>query len=422
MAQQQTSDAVNRLFQAVLPSAMADMSDGQLLGEFVDRRDGVAFATLLRRHGPMVMGVCRRLLQNHHDAEDAFQATFLVLARRAVTICPRNMLANWLFGVARQTARKARTLSLKHRERERQVAELPEPAAPAPNDSPDLRSALDQELSRLPERYRVVIVLCDLEGKTRREAARYLGCPEGSVSSRLSRAREMLAGRLTRQGLMVPAGLVATVLAQESSAAVPISLVSSTVEVGLAVAVGRIVTTAAPAPVMSLTQGVLKTMFLSKIKLASMMVFATAAVVLGGSRIAYQPARASASQPEPVVSEPAAQADDPAPRKGKELENELRRQARVREYELQIARARELLLKEELKVKNDKILDLATKLEVADLEGLLHREGAKQRGEELKRFKIAAEARELLLKELVREKDKEIERLRQENEKLKGRK
>ena len=178
-------------------------TDAQLLEAFIERRSEQAFAALLARHGPMVLGVCRRILRNHHDAEDAFQATFLVLARKAASIVPRPMLANWLYGVACRTALKAGAMLGRRRTRERQVIAMPEPAA-HPELFNQLEPILDQELSRLADKYRAAVVLCDLEGKSRKEAARALGIVEGTLSSRLTKARRLLAKRLARQGIIVP--------------------------------------------------------------------------------------------------------------------------------------------------------------------------------------------------------------------------
>src|SRR5262249_9000835 len=147
------------------------LSDGQLLEDFAVRRDEAALAALVRRHGPMVWGTVRRLLDNYHDAEDAFQATFLVLARKAASLRPREMVANFLYGVARQTALKRRATAARRKGRERQVATLPEPAAADRELRCDLLFLLDEELTRLPDKYRALIVLCDLEGMTRKEAA-----------------------------------------------------------------------------------------------------------------------------------------------------------------------------------------------------------------------------------------------------------
>ena len=143
---------------------MGALSDEQLLDRFVDRREGAVFEAIVRRHGPMVWGVCRRVLRDHHDAEDAFQATFLVLARKAASIMPRERLGNWLYGVAYQTASKARAMRAKRWRREAQVPDMPEPMAVPDHRRDDLAEALDRELSGLPEKYRTPIILCDLEG------------------------------------------------------------------------------------------------------------------------------------------------------------------------------------------------------------------------------------------------------------------
>jgi RNA polymerase sigma factor (sigma-70 family) len=165
--------------------AMGVFSDGQLLDRFVARREGAVFEAIVHRHGPMVWGVCRRVLRDHHDAEDAFQATFLVLARKAASVMPREKVGNWLYGVACQTAMKARVTKAKRRGRESQAPDVPEPEAVREGPLHDLLPELDRELSRLPEKYRVPIVLCELEGKTHREAAEQLGWPIGTVSGRL---------------------------------------------------------------------------------------------------------------------------------------------------------------------------------------------------------------------------------------------
>src|SRR5207244_9573709 len=158
----------------------------------------------------------------HQDAEDAFQATFLVLVRRAGSILPRDMVSNWLYGVARQTSLKARAMAAKRRSRERQAMLMAKPESVPSNLASDLPSLLDQELSRLPDKYRVAIVLCDLEGKTRKEAARQLGLPAGTLSARLARGRVLLAKGLARRGLGVSGGGGAAVVSRgDASARVP---------------------------------------------------------------------------------------------------------------------------------------------------------------------------------------------------------
>jgi RNA polymerase sigma factor (sigma-70 family) len=260
----QMNGFIQHLRRAVLLPDGAGMTDGQLLEDYISRCDEAALAALVRRHGPMVWGVCRRVLRNYHDAEDAFQATFLVLVRRAASIASRKLVANWLYGVAHQTALKARATAAKKNMRERQVTEMPEPAGVEQELSNDLQPLLDQELSRLPDKYRGVIVLCDLEGKTRTEAARQLGCAEGTVASRLARARIMLAKRLTGRGVALSGGALAAVLSKNAaSAGVPAAVVMSTIKAANLFAAGQAVISS---KVAALAEGVVKAMFVTKIK------------------------------------------------------------------------------------------------------------------------------------------------------------
>jgi RNA polymerase sigma factor (sigma-70 family) len=283
-----TSKAVQHLRRTVLLQDGAGLPDGELLACFVERRDDAAFAALVRRHGPMVWGVCRRLL-SHHDAEDAFQAAFLVLCRKAASIVPRSMVANWLYGVAHQTALQARRTAARRGARERQVADMPEPAVVEQDLWNDLQPLLDRELTRLPDKYRVVIVLCDLEGKSRKEAAQQLGCPEGTVASRLTRARSMLARRLARHGLAVGGGALATMLSRNvASAGVPAPVACATLKAASLLAAGQAAATGViPAQVAALTEGVLKTMLLSRLKIATALLLLFA-VLLGGAGMIYQ--------------------------------------------------------------------------------------------------------------------------------------
>ena len=151
--------------------AVGMLSDGQLLDRFVERNDPSAFEAIVERYGPLVWGVCRRVLRHHHDAEDAFQATFQVFARRAASILLRDRLGNWLYGVAYQTAMKARATRVRRRARERPACEMTEPEAVTDEHAEELLSWLDREVARLPEKYRMPIILCELEGKTHRQAA-----------------------------------------------------------------------------------------------------------------------------------------------------------------------------------------------------------------------------------------------------------
>jgi RNA polymerase sigma factor (sigma-70 family) len=258
---------LHSLRRTMLRTAGAEVSDAQLLGDFLERGEEDAFAALLRRHGPMVMGVCRRLLRHHHDAEDAFQATFLVLARKARTIMPREMLSNWLYGVAYRTALEARRVCARHRAREQPVADPPERQGRGPEDMSDLRQILDRELSALPDRYRVLLVLCELEGKSRKEASQLLGLPAGTLSSRLARGKQLLAKRLRRHGLALSGGLAATLLCNGKALAhVPGALAASTAKAATLAAAGRAGAAGlVPTQVTALMEGVLKTMLLNKL-------------------------------------------------------------------------------------------------------------------------------------------------------------
>jgi RNA polymerase sigma factor (sigma-70 family) len=274
--------ALEQLRHRLFPRAVAETPDGQLLDSFVTQGDQVAFEALVRRHGPMVLGVCQRVLRQAEDAEDAFQAAFLVLARKAGSVRPREQVGNWLYGVAYRTALKSRTAAARRRARERQVRLMTEEAVPPVRVECDWQPLLDQELHRLPARFRAAVVLCDLEGKSRKEVAQELGVPEGTLSAHLARARRLLAKRLTRQGVVLAAGGVAVLFAENAApAAVPSSLVISTVQAAAFGAAGE----AAAAGVISgqvatLTEGVLRAMFLSKLQLAIVALFVVA--VAGG--------------------------------------------------------------------------------------------------------------------------------------------
>ncbi len=292
-----------QLRQAVLWRDADGMPDELLLRHFIDRRDERAFTALVLRHGPMVLGVCRRVLCDAHDAEDAFQATFLVLARKAAAIGKPQLLGNWLYGVAYRTALEAHGKARRRRSREKQVKDMPHPAAPEGDrreaEREELAALLDRELERLPERYRVPVVLCELQGRSRREVARRLGVPEGTLSSRLAAARKTLARRLARHGLAVSAGALTAALAPAATragpAGLPAALVLGTVRAAAGLTAGQAV---ASAHVTELMEGVLRAMFLRKIKVALAVVLAVA--LAGGGMVTY---RIAASPP---VAGPAA--------------------------------------------------------------------------------------------------------------------
>jgi len=188
--------------------------DEQLLARFVARQDDEAFAQLVRRHGPTVLRVCQAVLRNTQDAEDAFQATFIVLARKAASLAQPELLANWLYRVARRAAQHARARVAKQCARERAGGD-PELGIPQCPIELDWRRTLDEELSRLPDKYQAPLVLCYLEGKTSAEAAAALRCPLRTMERRLSEARQLLRSRLTRHGLTLTAAMLASLLAQQ---------------------------------------------------------------------------------------------------------------------------------------------------------------------------------------------------------------
>src|SRR6516164_4060478 len=208
-----SSWAIQPARSAPAPTCADDVSDGHLLDLFIRHKDESAFAALVRRHGHMVLGVCQRILANSHDAEDCFQAAFLVLVRKATTIQPREMVGNWLYGVAYRTALEAKKMAARRRNREKKKFGMRRPEAD-PDRWQELRPLLDEELSRLSDKYRFVLIACDLEGHTRKEVAGALDLPEGTVASRLARARAMLAKRLKRRNLAMSATALAAILAE----------------------------------------------------------------------------------------------------------------------------------------------------------------------------------------------------------------
>ncbi len=248
------------------PLARDGITDAQLLDRFLTARDEAAFRTVVNRHAPMVYGVCRRVLGNHHDAEDAFQATFLVLARRAGAAC-RERLGPWLHGIALRTALKARVAASRRRAHECRAAQqrpvLVEPPAP----TAELGPVLDEEIRRLPADLQCAVLLCDLRGYSRRRAARLLGCPESTLSSRLAVARRRLARQLSRRGVApCLTGL---------AAAVPLSLAQQTTRIALRRAAE------VPFAVAALTDEVIRAMTLPRKTLLAALALTT--VLVGGT-------------------------------------------------------------------------------------------------------------------------------------------
>jgi RNA polymerase sigma factor (sigma-70 family) len=310
MATSHLRRVIQTLRRATLHHEEAGLTDGQLLESYVSCRKEAAFAALVRLHGPMVWGVCRRVLRSHQDAEDAFQATFLVLVRKAASVVPRQMVANWLYGVAHQTALKARATTARRGARERQVTLMPEPALEKQELWDDLQPLLDQELSRLPDKYRAVVALCDLEGRTRKEAARQLHLPEGTVASRLATARAMLAKRLGRHGLGVSGAALAAVLSQQAaSASVPLSMAYSTIKAASVFAAGPATATClVSGKAVALAEGVLKTMLLTKLKIATAVLVVIAVLGAGATALTQ---RVLAEKPAALASRERERAEVP---------------------------------------------------------------------------------------------------------------
>jgi RNA polymerase sigma factor (sigma-70 family) len=293
---------------------VAGLSDSQLLERFTSRRSEEAepaFAALVARHGPMVFSVCQGSLGNTHDAEDAFQATFVVLARKAGSLWKPELLGPWLHGVASHSARRLKEKNTRRRRHEAEAAmsgKLPEAHAEqharaiAQTDEIDI---LHQEIERLPGRYRTAIVLCDLEGLTHEEAARRLGRPVGTISARLSRARQRLRGRLSRRGLALPAGIIATAAGTSSARAMPAALVGSTTRIAMIASAG-LTAGVVPASIASLSDGVLKSMLLARVKLIS-----AAALFFGATATSVAVFAQQREQPQVAPAAVAARAPQP---------------------------------------------------------------------------------------------------------------
>ena len=297
---------VGHLRHLLNPQAAGDQTDGQLLERFLAHREEAAFAAVVQRHGPLVLGLCRRLLGNVHDAEDAFQATFLVLARRANGLDRRGSLAGWLYGVAYRIAVRARLQAARRRAYERQAVPMtasgnaPDPAGP------ELRQILDEELNRLPEKYRSPLVLCYLEGKTQAEAAQQLRWPLGTVRGRVARARDLLRRRLERRGLALTSGMLGALLAPDVvSAAVPAPVLQATVKAALLAATGRAAAAGLSAAVHQLGEAALREAALGRRRLLLGVCLALAVAGTGVGIIARQAfQKAGPSRPEATVTQP----------------------------------------------------------------------------------------------------------------------
>jgi RNA polymerase sigma factor (sigma-70 family) len=295
MPDEEMHAVVEFIHSLVVAPDLASQTDTELLQRFLANRDANAFQALVRRHGPMVLALCGRMLRNPQDAEDAFQAAFLIFVRKAASIAKPELLGNWLYGVAFRTARAARAAAEKRRVKEAEAVPREQLAQESPWQ--ELQPFLDRELNRLPAKYRIPLVLCHLEEKSRQEAARTLGLPEGTLSSRLARGRALLAQRLTR---WCPSVAGAVLLAGLGKQALAAPLVQATTRAGLAVLAGQPINSGlVSAEVAFLSHAVLRSLFMTKLKLA-------AAVLCVGSLLACAVGLAASRGFGPVDDSPVA--------------------------------------------------------------------------------------------------------------------
>ncbi len=293
---------------------IGELTDGQLLERFATHGTEAAefaFAAIVERHGPMVLRVCRSALRDRHLADDAFQATFLVLAQKARSLWVNDSLGPWLHRVAHRIATKARHSEARRREHERRAAALSPRYAREPDNWNEQAALLHEEIDRLSERFRTPIVLCDMQGLTHEKAARHLGWPVGTVKSRLARAREILRGRLSRRGLDLHAGLLIAAKGPATavpavSCVMPASLAESTVSGATALASGKATAGAISAGVIYLIEQGLKTMYWNKLKIASIALFFSGAVAATTAGVLAQSGNRSKSKPVDQFDRPAA--------------------------------------------------------------------------------------------------------------------
>jgi RNA polymerase sigma factor (sigma-70 family) len=287
-------------------------SDAELLHSFLAQRDETAFRQLMQRHGRMVLSVCQRVLGQREDAEDAFQAVFLILARNAASICKRASLASWLHGVAYRTSLKARAKMSKRRRHEQHAAKAESTQHDRDLALQELQAVLTEEVARLAEKHRAPFVLCCLEGMSRSEAAQQLGWKEGTVSGRLAVARKRLQARLERRGITLAAALCAVAVGSAEAAAPPL-LMRTTLEAALYIAAGQAATGIVSAPVAALVEGASRALFFSKFKLAGLVLAAAGLVAAGAGSRLYRVTAVAAEGESAAL--PAAPADKPAEKK-----------------------------------------------------------------------------------------------------------
>ncbi|HLN28226.1 MAG TPA: sigma-70 family RNA polymerase sigma factor [Gemmataceae bacterium] len=309
MSKRELEPVLKHIRNLVADAACEELSDLDLLERFTHEHEELVFETLLRRHGPLVLNVCRRVLQHDQDAEDVFQATFLVLARNARSIRKGASLGSWLYGVAYRLALKAKATAARRRAHERRLTQMAPTSSETIRQDIELGPLLDEELHRLPEQYRAPLILCYLEGKTNVEAAGVLGWAPGSMSKRLLRGRELLRDRLLHRGIALSSAALVTLLESNAQAAVPPVLLESSLRAAILVATGKTAAGVVSTQVLQLAEGVLHTMFSTKLKVFAALVLSACLLAASSGLLSRMKAAAN--------PDAAASADD-APLQAKE--------------------------------------------------------------------------------------------------------
>jgi RNA polymerase sigma factor (sigma-70 family) len=291
MSRGQVGTVFRQLHRLLGAPRTSDLTDPELLARFTTGGDESAFTTLVQRHGPLVLGVCRRILRYEQDAEDAFQATFLVLARKASTVRVARSLGPWLYEVAQRLAHKARVTAARQLARERRVEEMTQPDCATEAAWRELCAVVDEEVCRLPDRLRLPLIHCSLEGQPREQVCRLLGLSLRTLDRRLEQARALLRGRLLRRGLAAPAALLALEMALPAARAVPAGLVDATLRTVTGVAASTAVT--------ALAKGAIQTMWLTRLKTLLTVVLSLGVLLTGAGLLFRQTQPAPAADPKP---------------------------------------------------------------------------------------------------------------------------
>jgi RNA polymerase sigma factor (sigma-70 family) len=316
MANSPLQSVLRHIRQAVGSAPDAGSSDGELLERFITQHESAAFESLVQRHGPMVMGVCRRVLGHTQDAEDAFQASFLVLLRKASSFRAQGTVAGWLHSVAQHVAWRARACAARRTRKEREAMNTRSFAVAAEEAWHDVRPLLDEELGRLPEKYRTPVVLCHLEGRSTQQAAEQLGWPKSTVHARLEHACNLLRQRLARRGVALTSGLLGALVIEHATAAAPVTTVDTTIMVAHYMVTSGKMSTAGVASVnvSSLTEGVLRAMWFTKLKWTAAILML--AVTLSGAGTGWLLCQSLAEGKTSAAEDPATPAAKAAPAAG----------------------------------------------------------------------------------------------------------